>query len=101
MIGGADNQDKCLCAQAVYIGACGLQSVKKIEISITLLSSVFWWGKSIIPFEYFNQSTGVGVSNNSWNFRNGEVGLNKHVLGYRDPFPLNVFSNGHIINWLK
>ena len=34
-------QDKCLCAQAVYIGACGLQSVKKIEISITLLSSVF------------------------------------------------------------
>ena len=41
MIGGADNQDKCLCAQAVYIGACGLQSVKKIEISITLLSSVF------------------------------------------------------------
>ena len=41
MIGGADNQDKCLCAQAVYIGACSLQSVKKIEISITLLSSVF------------------------------------------------------------
>ena len=24
--------------------------------------------------------------------------LNKHVLGYRDPFPLNVFGNGHIIN---